>query len=317
MNAEPTIAVVIPVYKGAPYIRAALDSVMMQTHQASEIIVIDDGSPDESGAIAASYGNKVKVIRQENRGMGNARNTGIRCAKSTWIAFLDQDDTSHIDRLKKIYEAALSFPSAKWIYSDWIKLDMNTKKKYYITNPDPLNYEREIRYVCRLMPSFSAMRRDALIEVGGFSEQGDLIGVDDHVLALKFMRKFGSTAFVRVPEALSVYTAHDTNYGQKIWDHYRGRVALLKYQLDDLTGIKRWIWRRILMARLHFDMAMMLREQFEPGYFEQSVRSLLHWPFSHYALPIGRYKVFAYMLLTRLNILPAVGRRSRTPSRES
>jgi glycosyltransferase involved in cell wall biosynthesis len=304
VSAEPTIAVVIPAFKGAHCIRAALDSVVMQSHAASEIIVIDDGSPDESGAIAASYGDRVQVIRQENGGTGRARNTGIRCATSDWIAFLDQDDTCQVDRLKRIREAALSSPSARWIYSDWTMLSTNTNTQTLITTPDPSTYGEEIRYACRLLPSCSAIRRDALIEIGGFSEQKELVGVDDHALALKFMRRYGSTAFVRVPEPLSVYTVHGTNFSRKIWDHYRGRVALLRYQLDGLTGVNRWIWKRILMARLHFDISVMLREQSALGYFHQSLRSLLQWPFPHRALPIRRYKVLAHMLLTRLGIAP-------------
>jgi len=317
VSEAPTIAVVIPAFKGAFCIRAALDSVMMQSHQASEIIVIDDGSPDESGAIAASYGDKVRVIRQQNGGMGNARNTGIRCAKSDWIAFLDQDDTCQVDRLKKTLEAALSSPSARWIYSDWTRFDASANTQTYMATPDPSTYEKEIRYVCRLMPSYSAIRRDALIEIGGFSEQKELVGVDDHVLALKLMRKFGSAAFARVPESLTVYTVNNANFSQRIWDHYRGRVALLNCQLDDLTGVERWVWKRILMARLHFDIALMLREQFEPEYLHQSLHSLLQYPFPHRALPTRRYKVFAHMLLTRLKILPAPDRRPITPSQNS
>jgi glycosyltransferase involved in cell wall biosynthesis len=303
VNEEPTIAVVIPVFRGAHCIRAALDSVMMQSHPASEIIVIDDGSPDESGAIAASYGDKVRVIRQENGGMGSARNAGIRCAASNWISFLDQDDTYHIDRLKKIREAALSSPSAKWIYSDCTMFDVNTKARTYCTTPEPSAYEKEFRYVCGFMPSLSTIRKDALVEVGGFNKQDELVGVDDHLLILQFMRKFGASAFVRVPEPLSVYTVHDTNFSRRIADHFRGRVALLPYQIDDLTGMERWIWKRILMARLYFDMSIMLREQFQQGYFQQALWSLLQWPFPHRALPLRRYKVFAHMLLTRLGVI--------------
>lgn len=304
MSEEPSIAVVIPAFKGAHCIKAALDSVMMQSHQASEIIVIDDGSPDESGAIAASYGDRVRVIRQENKGMGNARNAGIRNASSTWIAFLDQDDTCEVDRLKKTLEAAVAFPAAKWIYSDWTLFDESRNTRTCIATPDPSVYEKEIRYACRLMPSFSTIRRDALLETGGFSARSELVGVDDHVLALNFMRKFGVKAFVRVPEPLSVYTVHETNYSRSAWNHYRGRVALLNCQLEDLSGVKKWFWKRILMARLHFDVSVMLREQREQGYFRQALLSLASWAFPHRALPAHRYKIFAHMLLTRLKFLP-------------
>lgn len=313
VSEEPTIAVVIPVFRGANCIRAAIDSVMMQSHPASEIIVIDDGSPDDSGAIAASYGDKVRVIRQENGGMGNARNAGIHSATSTWISFLDQDDTFDACRLEKIRNAALSSPSAKWIYSDWTMFDVNRQTRIYRTTPNPTEYEKEFRYICGIMPSVSTIRKDALIDVGGFNEQDELIGVDDHLLILNFMRKFGASAFARVPEPLSVYTWHDTNFSARIGDHFRGRIALLSYQIDDLTGLKRWIWKRILLARLYFDVSIMLREQFQSGYFQQALRSLSQWPFPHRALSFRRYKIFAHMLMTRLGILSPHERNEEAP----
>jgi glycosyltransferase involved in cell wall biosynthesis len=303
LNDDPTIAVVIPVYKGENLIKVALDSVIKQSHQASEIIVVDDGSPDESGAIAASYGEMVTVIRQENGGMASARNTAIQNAKSTWIAFLDHDDACEPDRLKKVLEAALSNPSAKWIYSDYIKLNSLTQTRTYETTPEPSVCEQNNRYVCSLVPSFCAIRRDALLEIGGFAESREFIGVEDHILLIKFMRKHGAGVFVRVPEALSTYTLHHTNQHRRIWDQYAKRVALLNYQVEDLMGVKRWIWRRILLALLDFNTSVLMREQGDKGYFKQAALSLFQWPFVHRALPISRYKIFAHMLLTELGII--------------
>ena len=306
-NGDPTIAVVIPVYKGARFIEAALDSVMGQSLLPSEVIVIDDGSPDESGAIAASYGERVRVIRQQNRGMAGARNAGVRFARSTWIAFLDQDDICEFDRLKKTREAILAAPSAKWVYSDYTLLDATTQTRTYITTPDPTTFAKEVRYHCHLMPSYCSIRRDALIEIGGFNEKPDLVGADDHELVLRFMQKHGPSAFAKVPESLCLYAQHESNYSRRVWDVYRGRIALLSSQLNGLTGVKRQVWKRMLMARLHFDMAVMLREQQDERYFDQAIRSFMQWPFVHRMLPVQRYKVLSHMFLTRLKIL------ARTP----
>jgi glycosyltransferase involved in cell wall biosynthesis len=87
-----TVSVVIPAYNAAGHIRRALDSVFAQTRRADEIIVVDDGSTDETGAIVKQYGEQVAYIRQENKGVGAARNTGIRAAAGEWIALLDADD---------------------------------------------------------------------------------------------------------------------------------------------------------------------------------------------------------------------------------
>jgi glycosyltransferase involved in cell wall biosynthesis len=87
-----TIAVVIPAYNAAGYIRRAIDSVLAQTRRPDEIIVVDDGSTDDTATVVQSYGSGVKLIRQANAGASAARNTGINAATSEWIAFLDGDD---------------------------------------------------------------------------------------------------------------------------------------------------------------------------------------------------------------------------------
>ena len=86
------ISVVIPCYNGGRFLGETLTSVMHQTYPAYEVLVIDDGSTDDSAAIAESYGPPVRVIRQPNRGESIARNRGIEEARGEWVAFLDADD---------------------------------------------------------------------------------------------------------------------------------------------------------------------------------------------------------------------------------
>ncbi|MFO0842697.1 MAG: glycosyltransferase family 2 protein [Gemmataceae bacterium] len=98
---SPTISVVIPCYNGANYLREAIDSVLSQTRPVLEVIVVDDGSTDDSFAIAESYGAPVRVIRQPNQGESVARNRGIDEAKGDWIAFLDADDLWMGDKIER------------------------------------------------------------------------------------------------------------------------------------------------------------------------------------------------------------------------
>lgn len=99
-----SIAVVIPLYNGAPWIREALDSVISQELAPHEVIVVDDGSTDDSPYMAARY-HGVKVIKNEGKGSSVARNVGIKCIRSTWVAFLDQDDLWHPAHLRLLYQA--------------------------------------------------------------------------------------------------------------------------------------------------------------------------------------------------------------------
>ena len=95
MNSQPLLSVIIPVYKVEKYLQRCLDSIINQTYKNLEIILVDDGSPDNSGKICDEYAKKdkrIKVIHQKNKGQGAARNTGIIVSKGELITFVDSDD---------------------------------------------------------------------------------------------------------------------------------------------------------------------------------------------------------------------------------
>lgn len=92
---EPKLSVIIPIYKVEKYLRQCLDSVVNQTYRNLEIILIDDGSPDNCGAICDEYAakdNRIIVIHKENGGVSSARNEGLRIASGKWVTFVDPDD---------------------------------------------------------------------------------------------------------------------------------------------------------------------------------------------------------------------------------
>ena len=92
---KPLISVIVPVYNVEPYLRRCVDSILAQTYENLEIILVDDGSTDRSSAICDEYADKdarVRVIHKENGGSSDARNAGISIAKGKWIGFVDSDD---------------------------------------------------------------------------------------------------------------------------------------------------------------------------------------------------------------------------------
>ena len=99
-NQTFAISVVIPAYNIGKLVARAIDSVLAQTHQSDEIIVVDDGSTDDTASAIKSYGSKVHYIYQANLGLAGARNTGIRAATCEWVAFLDGDDEWLPDNLR-------------------------------------------------------------------------------------------------------------------------------------------------------------------------------------------------------------------------
>jgi len=110
----PVISVIVPVYKVEPYIHRCVDSILRQSYADFELILVDDGSPDNCGAICDDYAAKddrIHVIHQQNGGLSAARNAGIdwvmENSDSQWLAFIDSDDWVHKDYLKILYLSAL------------------------------------------------------------------------------------------------------------------------------------------------------------------------------------------------------------------
>lgn len=102
--ADPLVSVIIPVYNVEPYVREAIESVISQTYQRLEIIIVDDGSTDGSGAICDEYKNdsRIIVIHQDNKGLSGARNTGLDLMTGDIVAFLDSDDYYYPEMIEKM-----------------------------------------------------------------------------------------------------------------------------------------------------------------------------------------------------------------------
>ena len=99
--AKPLVSVIIPAYNSADFIDEALKSVFDQTYKDLEIIVVDDGSTDDTRAVLEKYGDRVNYHYQDNNGPASARNRGIKLARGKYIAFLDADDLWLPTKLEK------------------------------------------------------------------------------------------------------------------------------------------------------------------------------------------------------------------------
>lgn len=121
----PKVSVIIPTYNRGEFIGKAIDSVLKQTYTNYEIIVVDDGSTDDTRKVVKSYGKKVRYIYQENKGPSAARNRGINAAKGEYVAFLDSDDQFLPHKLQIQMNFIKKHSKCRFLYS-WY---YNTNKK--------------------------------------------------------------------------------------------------------------------------------------------------------------------------------------------
>ncbi len=109
--AQPAISVIVPVYQVERFLPACIDSLLAQTFADFELILVDDGSPDNCPALcdaAAQRDDRVRVLHKPNGGVSTARNAGLDMARGKWTAFVDSDDSVQPDYLEKMYTAALA-----------------------------------------------------------------------------------------------------------------------------------------------------------------------------------------------------------------
>ena len=122
---SPKISIIVPVYKVERFLNACIDSILHQTFTDFELILVDDGSPDNCPALcdaAAKTDSRIRVVHQKNRGLSGARNAGLDTARGEWIAFVDSDDTITPDYCAKLY-AAVQETGAKMAVCNYQQVD--------------------------------------------------------------------------------------------------------------------------------------------------------------------------------------------------
>ncbi len=113
----PTVSAIITSYNNAPYLAEAIESVLCQDYQPREILVIDDGSTDDTKRVTESFGDQVHYFYKPNGGASSARNSGILLAKGQWIAFLDGDDRWRPGKLRRQLSLLEKAPEAAVVYA--------------------------------------------------------------------------------------------------------------------------------------------------------------------------------------------------------
>ena len=221
------VSVVIPTYNRYTLLKRAINSLLSQTYPVDEIIVVDDGSTDNTKDIQKDF-PEIIYIYQENRGVSTARNVGIQRAKNEWIAFLDSDDEWHQEKLQKQVafhqknsNILMSYTAEKWVRDGKV---VKIPKKYKKVGKDA--FLENLSY-CNIAPSSVMLHNSLLERVGLFDERLEVC--EDYDLWLRITMKHEAGL---INEALIIkYAGHDEQLGFRK-DMDRIRVGILEKLLS-------------------------------------------------------------------------------------
>src|SRR3984957_5061314 len=221
---EMTVAVIIPTFNHAHFLADAIASVLAQTRQADEIIVVDDGSTDDPAMVVAKFPT-LRLIRQDNRGLSAARNTGMRNGKASHIIFLDADDRLLPTALQSGLTCAAAHPECAFIYggSNYVSEDGHP---LWSKIAEPINGNAFLEFLRRNQTGgimTVVFRRDCLLAVDGFDET--LRRAEDHDLYLRMTQKYTVASH---QEIVAEYRRHDQNMS----NDYSAQLKVILLVLD-------------------------------------------------------------------------------------
>jgi glycosyltransferase involved in cell wall biosynthesis len=235
----PLVSVIIPTYNSERYIRDTLASVFAQTYSNFELIVIDDGSSDETVSLLQTYGDRVCLVAQPNQGPAAARNHGLRLAKGELIAFLDSDDLWLPEKLDKQVRFMQQHPDCGLIstemstFNDSGMLDTGVKARIY--NIKNGRVMRNLLFGNWIQTSGVMARRECFATVGYFTEEKGLFG-EDWILwmqiAARYPIHFMEEPLAKIRILPQSFSHHDPD--AQFWSLFRA-LEILRGTIPELA----------------------------------------------------------------------------------
>ncbi len=241
------ISVIIPTYNRSKVILRAVKSVLAQSYKASEIIVVDDGSNDNTKELLKDLQDKIVYIFQKNSGVSSARNRGIKKAKYSWIAFLDSDDEWHKDKLKLQTLFHKQNKNILFSHTDelWIRDDKIIKQKAHHKKPSGECFLDNLNF-CKIAPSTVMINKKVFDEIGYFDE--NLKVCEDYDLWLRIALRY-HVGFI--DQKLVTKYSGDDQLSYKYFGMDRFRVYALEKHLNSRyhVEVKKEIIKKIKILK--------------------------------------------------------------------
>ena len=244
------VSVVIPAWNAAAFIERTLDTVKAQTFADYEVIVVDDGSGDDTKGVVDRWlertGTAGRCIRQANKKIAGARNTGMRAAQGELIALLDHDDLWYPEKLAACVEALT--PDVDLV-CHWEKVVKDGALVRVAQNgpAEAATYEALLFQGNALSPSASVFRREKALAIGGFREDEQFNTVEDYDFWMRLSR---TARFKFIEKVLGEYQVVERAASRRVVYHHDNTEALLRDHFKSLapTLRNRWRMRRRLAA---------------------------------------------------------------------
>ena len=195
-------SIIVPCYNVEDTLQETIESILKQDFKNYEIIAVDDGSFDKTSLILKNFEiqNKIKVITQSNKGLGAARNTGIKASEGIYICLLDADDLWVANKLTKVYEI-IKNKKHSIVSNDEIILD--NKYLFYLRNNPPRSLSNLLIAGNTLSPSAITIKKEIFDKVGLFKEDKNFLGVEDWDLWIRIIDS--GENIKHLPEPLGIY----------------------------------------------------------------------------------------------------------------
>lgn len=253
----PAVSVIIPTYNYGRFIGAAVQSVLDQTFRDCEIIVVDDGSTDNTAQVVSQFGDRVTYLFQPNRGKSAARNRAIQEATGQWVAFLDADDRWLPSKIERQLEILKLTGEQAAVHSNFSIVNEDRSMHLYWREQVPESVAKGLEasdlVLWNVVGTLTVMvSRDKVLDVGGFDE-GQL-SAEDWDLWLRM--GLAGLQFVYVDEPLAIYRRHGANMQRDIdrMRTYRIRVLDKFFARPDLPPTLRRL-RNQAYANVHHTSA--------------------------------------------------------------
>jgi len=235
LNDLPLISAVIPCYNHAHFLSEAIESVLKQTYPNYEIIVVDDGSTDNTGEVAARY-PEVRYIRQDNQGLSGARNTGLQESRGDHLVFLDADDLLLPRALEAGEKCLRAHPECAFVSGHFRYVNEDGS----FLNETPQRYVDREHYLAFLQGNYISMHATVMYRRSVFNEVGNydtsLPACEDYDLYLRIARRFPVHCH---DEMVAEYRQHDTNMSGDVCLMLRTVLSVLHTQWPYVKGDRR------------------------------------------------------------------------------